>query len=328
MNAAAARSAAPAHPYRAFAARAGLGVAVVAFLLHRYDARPVFRIMARENAACFAAAIVLYIAGQVMCSYRWQLLAAIVKISGPLREFVAYYFVGAFTNLFVPGLVGGDAARSIYLGRRHARIGDAIASVIADRVVGLVALLWLAAFAAIFLNSAPLPASVTHPAIIIGALAMAAYLASPLVGRLIHILPGPIRRPAGIVAPYLHHRAALLLPLGLSLVLQIGIAFCQFLLARGLGLTVPLSLFLLCVPIANVVASLPVTLNGLGVRETANLVLFGMAGMTHDNAIALGLLWFAATTLGSLPGVIAFVTTPSPAQGSQAAAGQKIRDFS
>jgi hypothetical protein len=75
---------------------------------------------------------------------------------------------------------------------------------------------------------------------------------------------------------------------------------------------VPLSLFILCVPIANVFASLPLTLNGLGIRETANLLLFGMAGMRKEDAIALGLLWFAVTMVGGLTGAIAFVTTPTP----------------
>jgi hypothetical protein len=100
--------------------------------------------------------------------------------------------------------------------------------------------------------------------------------------------------------------------IGLSVALQLSLAICQWILARGLGLSAPLTLFVLCVPIANVFASLPVTLNGLGVRETAYLMLFGMAGMAKADAIALGLLWFAATVLGNLTGVVAFVLTETP----------------
>jgi len=292
--------------------RAGLGVAVVAVLLWHYDARPIFRILSRERSAYFAAAVVLYLAGQAMVAWRWQSLAAIAKVHGRYREFVAYIYVGMFTNLFVPGLLGGDAARSVYLGRRHGRMGEAIASVVADRGVGLISLFWLAAIAAIFLNFAPLPRSVIAPTVAVGAIAMAGFLASPLVARLIHLMPRPVRRAGGLVLPYLHNQAALIPAIGLSFVLQIELAFCQYLLAAGLGLGVPLSLFILCVPIANVFASLPLTLNGLGIRESAYLVLFGMAGMRKEDAIALGLLWFAATMVGGLTGAIAFVTTPAP----------------
>ena len=300
------------HPYRGFALRAGLGVAVVAVLLWHYDARPIFRILGRERLGYFVAVVVLYLAGQAMCAYRWQLLAAVLKVHGRYSEYLAYLFVGIFTNLFVPGLLGGDAARSVYLGRRHGRLGEAIASVVADRGVGLLGLFWLAAIAAIFLNFAAIPRSVTSPTIAVGVIALAAYLAAPLVARLIHAMPRPIRRAAGMVAPYLHHPATLIIPIALSIVLQIELAACQYLLALGLGMAVPLSLFVLCVPIANVFASLPLTLNGLGLRESAYLVLFGMAGMRKEDAIALGLLWFAATALGGLTGAIAFATTPTP----------------
>lgn len=311
----------PAHPYRAFAIRAALGVAVVAVLLWRFDARPVFRIFARERPAYFLSAVALYVAGQVMCSYRWKLLAAILKVHANVSDFVAFTFLGMFTNLFVPGLLAGDAARSIYLGRPRNRMGESIASVVADRVVGLLGLFWLAAFSAIFLNYAPLPPSVITPTILVGALALGAYLASPLLARLIHLMPRPIRRAGGIVAPYLHHPTALLVPIALSVALQITLAVAQYLVAAGLGLGAPLSLFILCVPIANVFASLPLTLNGLGLRESAYLVLFGMAGMGRDDAIALGLLWFAVMVASGLTGSIAFVTTPAPSASSSEPAG-------
>ena len=299
------------HPYRAFAIRIGLGLAVVAALLWHYDARPIFRTLGRENPGWFAAAAALFLAGQVMSSYRWQLLAAILGVTAPFKEFLAYYFVGVFTNLFVPGLVGGDTARALYLGKRHGKMSEAFASVIADRGLGLLALFWLAATAAIFLNYAHLPSSITGPAVVVGLVALAGFLAGPLVARLIPMLPVRLRGVA-VAAPYLEHPVRLLPAIGLSLVLQISLAVCQYMLAVGLGLSAPLTLFLLCVPIANVVASLPLTLNGLGLRESAYLVLLGMGGVARDDAIALGLLWFGATMLVGLTGAIAFVMTPTP----------------
>ncbi|HSZ22075.1 MAG TPA: lysylphosphatidylglycerol synthase transmembrane domain-containing protein [Candidatus Sulfotelmatobacter sp.] len=309
--------AAAAHPYRAFAVRAGLGLLVVALLLWRFDARPIFRVISRERPAYFAAAVALYLAGQALCAYRWQILAALIKLHGRYSEFFRYLFVGMFTNLFVPGLLGGDAARSVYLGRRYDRLGEAIASVVADRAVGLLGLFWIAAIAAKFLNFAPIPSSVTTPTIAVGVIALAGFLAAPLVARLIHLMPRPLRRAGGIVAPYLHHPAALIPAIALSIVLQILLATCQYILAAGLGMSVPLSLFILCVPIANVFASLPLTLNGLGIRESAYLVLFGMAGMRKEDAIALGLLWFAATMLGGLTGAVAFITTPAAGKAKE-----------
>lgn len=302
----------PAHPYRAFAMRIGLGLAILGFLLWHFDARPALRTLGRERPLYFVATVAIYVACLVMSSWRWQLLAAVLNLRGPFAEFMRYYFIGAFTNLFVPGLLGGDAARAFYLGRRHGRIGEAIASALADRSYGLLALFWLAALSAMTMNHGTLAPNVIRPIIAVGIATFAGFLASPLIARLIHLTPRPIRRAFGIIAPYLHRPAAVLPAIILSLILQATLSVCQYVLALGLGLHLPLSMFLLIVPISGVLASLPVTLNGLGLRETAYLFLFGMAGVARDDAIALGLLYFAATMLGGLFGVVAFVTTEVP----------------
>jgi glycosyltransferase 2 family protein len=306
-----------------FALRAGAGLTIVTVLLWHYDMRPVLHQLAGERVAFFLTAVGLYVAGQVMSAWRWSMLGAILKISAPFIDYLSYAFIGMFTNVFVPGLVGGDALRALYLGRRHQRLADAIASVAADRIVGLVGLFWLAATAAAAL-SVKLPRSVTLPTIAVGAISLAGFTALPLIGKLAARMPVRIAGVAATIAPYLDRPLAMLPAIGLSIALQLSLAVCQWILARGLGLSAPLTLFVLCVPIANVFASLPVTLNGLGVRETAYLMLFGMAGMAKADAIALGLLWFAATVLGNLTGVVAFALTETPPL--RAAAEEHPRD--
>ncbi len=302
----------PTHPYRSFLLRAGAGVAIIAFLIRHFDARPALRVLAHEHLSFFIATFVLYVAGQVMSAYRWQLLAGILGLRTRFRELLAYYFVGMFTNLFVPGLVGGDAARAFYLGRHHHRMPEAIACTVADRGYGLAALFWLAAASAIVFNDGVFPPSVIRPTVAVGVVVLAGYLASPIIGRLTHFGPRFMRRAVGLVAPYLHNPSWGLPAIGLSVILQVSLAVCQYLLALGLGLKMPLALFMLVVPIANVLTSLPITLNGLGVRETTYLMLFGMAGVSRADAIALGLLWFLATMLGGLLGAIPFATLGFP----------------
>jgi glycosyltransferase 2 family protein len=303
--------------YLAFVTRAGIGLLVIGFLLWHYDPRPILHILGRENLEYFVATVVIYVAGQVMSAWRWQLLAAVVGVRARFRDFLGYYFVGLFTNLFVPGLLGGDALRAVYLGRRTHRLGEALASVVADRGTGLIALFWLAALMALLIPSALAP-PVIKAVVLIGAFALAIVLLAPLVAMMLPRLPRLLRRGLALVHPYLHRPLSMLPGFSLSFLLQASLGMAQWILARGLGLPQPLAVFLLCVPIANVAAGFPITLNGLGVRETAYLVLFGMAGMARDDAIALGLLWFAATMLGGLTGAVAFALTDFPrAQGHE-----------
>ena len=296
--------------YRGIVLRAGVGVAIVTFLVWHYDARSALRLLAREQLGYFAAAIGVYLTTQVISAYRWQLLAAVLRLDASFADFLALRFIATFANTLIPGVIGGDALRAFYLERRIGRLGEAVASVVADRVVGLIGLLWLAAFAAVFMNQAGLSTAVTAPPIVIGIVTLAGLAASPVAIRFIHLLPPRLSRYASPIVTYLSHPGALVVSLAISMIVQSELAACQYLLARGIGVNAPLSLFLFCVPVAGVFASLPLTINGLGVREGAYLVLFGMAGMDRSNAIALGLLWFISTALGALPGVIAFVLLP------------------
>ena len=309
----------PPRSYRGFILRAGLSVAIILFLFWRYDPRPILQILARENPGYFLATLSLFIAGHVIAAYRWQLLAAIVGVHGSFMEFVAIYFIGFFTNLFVPGLMAGDAARIVYLGRRHNQMAGALASIAANRAYGLLGLFWFAASMVYVFDGGGLPATVTRPILWIGALTLAAYLVSPWLATLIPSTPRPVRRAIGLIAPYLHHPFKIIPPLALSFALQASRSACQWLLALGLGLDVPIRPFLLVVPIASVFASLPVSLAGLGVREAVYLVLFEMLGVDRNDAVALGLLFFATTILAGLTGALAFVTTELPSRNHTAA---------
>jgi glycosyltransferase 2 family protein len=298
--------------YGAFALRAGFGAAAIGFLLWRYDARPILHAVARERIGFFAAAVILYVVGQALSAWRWRWLARMNSLPGGYSDYLRYYFIGVFTNLFVPGLVGGDAARALYLGRRRHRLNAAIASVVADRGIGLVTLVWFAAIAAVCFKTIDLPVPVRKIVLLLGVVSFAGWLSAPILARGVRFLPPKLAGIVTPVLPYLERPLEVLPAIALSMLLQATLAICQYLIALGLGLAVPLAAFLVCVPIANVIASLPLTLNGLGLRETAYLVLLGGIGISHPDTIAMGLLWFAATMTGGLTGIIAFATTELP----------------
>ncbi len=306
-----------ARAYAGFALRAGLGLAVVGILLWRYDLRTIAGAFRREQPIYFLAAFGIYLSGLLIASFRWQLLARLVGIVDSYLRFLRYFLIGSFTNLFVPGLIGGDAARAIYIGRRHHQIAAAIASVAADRGTGIIALFWLAGIAAIPMARV-LPRSLLMTTIAVGTVTIAGFLCAPLLNRFLAASARARLKAIGAtLAPYLGRPASLLPAIGLSLILQTDLAIAQWMLAVGLGLVTPLRVFLLCMPIANAFASIPITLNGLGLREATYLVMLGMAGVQHGDAVALGLLWFTATALAGLTGIVPFLMTGTPTVGRE-----------
>jgi hypothetical protein len=291
-----------------FALRAAIGLSLAGFILWRYGRGSIGRAIRDEDPRYFWSAVSLFVAGQVMSAYRWQIVARLVGLGGRFKEYFSFYVVGMFTNLFVPGLIGGDAARAFYLARRNRDVplglARAAASVMADRLLGLAALFWLAAISAVLLGREILTREVVVPVLIVGAVSMAGYLTLPLIARGVDLLPSRVAELARVMVPSMRRPQTLLPVLILSVVLQVSLVFCQYLISLGLGLQIPLSVFFLCVPLSNFFASIPITLNGLGLREGSYVFLFKMAGVGSAEAVALSLLYFAATMVGSLTGVV------------------------
>jgi uncharacterized protein (TIRG00374 family) len=294
-----------------FGVKLAAGIALVGFLLWHYDLRSAFQLIRRERPVFFVATVMLYVCGQAMSAYRWRFLAALSGLRGSYAEYLSYYFIGMFTNVFVPGLVGGDTMRALYLGRQHRRLAPAFASVMADRGIGLLTLFWLAAVAALCTTRVRLPASVLRVTLFAGMLSLAAYIAGPLLAKWVSSIDRFHRFFAPVI-PYLSRPLALIPAIALSAMLQLALATCQYLLGVGLGLDIALATFVLIVPITNVIASLPITINGLGMREAGYLVLLGAAGVSKEQAVALSILYFAASLAGGFTGVVAWVTTPMP----------------
>lgn len=302
--------------FYSFGIKLAIGLSLAGVLLWRYDLGSTFHLVRRERLSLFAATGALFVGVQVISAFRWQLLARIVGVGGRYRDYLGYFFIGMFTNIFVPGLVGGDALRAIYLGRRHGRMAEAFASVAADRGAGLLGLVWFAALVSLLITKVQLPPSVLHVTLAVAALSVAAYLAAPLA------VPFALRikRLNSVLSPlarYLRSPIALLPALALSVALQFSFAFCQYVLGIALGLQIPLTVFLLTVPISNVIASIPISINGLGLREASYVVLMGIAGVSKNEAIALSISYFAATTLaGGLAGIIPFMLIQMPGAAS------------
>jgi uncharacterized membrane protein YbhN (UPF0104 family) len=291
-------------------------VVLLTVIAWRLDWPQVVVAFARLRPAYFLAAIALYVVFQAASSLRWQLLARAQGFDGPPLRYLGYYFIGMFFNLALPTSVGGDVVRVWYLanqagsgpmaGRRLA----ALVSVLAERVNGVVVLVLLAVLSALFCPL-PLPAWVGWTVAGVGAATMLGLLAVPLLRtalvrfprlsasrRLLHlrsVVDGCWRywrQPGVLVAATL-----------LSIVVQVGNAAIGYLIGSALGLQVPVLYYGLIVPLVALLALVPISVNGMGLREAGYVVLFAPLGIGPAEAVTFGLLMFAVSASVSLCGV-------------------------
>lgn len=78
--------------------------------------------------------------------YRWYLLVRAVGLPFTVQNAFRLGLVGTFYNTFLPGSVGGDIVKAIFIAQGHpTRRPTAVATVVADRMVGLFGLILFAA---------------------------------------------------------------------------------------------------------------------------------------------------------------------------------------
>ncbi len=90
-----------------------------------------------------AAAVLMVIV--LGCQFmRWYLLVRAVGLPFTLRDALRLGFVGYFYNIFLPGAIGGDGLKAIFIARDNpTRMPVAVATVVVDRLLGLFGLVLL-----------------------------------------------------------------------------------------------------------------------------------------------------------------------------------------
>lgn len=92
-------------------------------------------------------AFALHCLGVLIAFFRWFGLVRMLGIRIPLGDSLRLSFVGSLFNLIIPGAVGGDLVKAAYLARMQIPRTRVIASMVIDRLLGLLGLFLLAAFA-------------------------------------------------------------------------------------------------------------------------------------------------------------------------------------
>lgn len=104
-----------------------------------------------------ALAFAIYLVGLILTFFRWFLLVRAIEPNFKFRTTLILGFIGNVFNLVIPGAVGGDLIKAAYLVRMHIKKTQAVASMVIDRILGLMGLFVLASGAGIFAWSMATP---------------------------------------------------------------------------------------------------------------------------------------------------------------------------
>ena len=230
------------------------------------------------------------------------------------RTFYAYIALGYFFNNLLPSGFGGDAVKTIAFGRRFGNMANSVAAVAISRVMGL-----LAMFLCFFATLPFVVARYDIPAIYTGAVCAVALLSAfIIVGGL---FSDKIKIPASVLSCvpffaklqdafsiYRGYKKAFLLSGLDSIWLQISSIAIHYAYFQAVGVPVDLATITVFMTITITVSMLPISINGIGLREGVNVSLFtGLLGIPADTVLAAALLGYIPMLFQAIQGAIVFV---------------------
>jgi len=286
---------------------------LIYILTSKVSLRDIGRGLAGLNLAWVALAFSLHIFGLLISAYRWQILARAQGDEVPLLYLAKSYLVGTFFNNFLPTRFGGDVVR-IWDGSKYSQsLLKSSAIVVVERATGLVVLFLFALLASLFrLDMARrIPIIWVSLLVGLGGLLLAAFFLSPPAGRLIGRFPsrGFLARLKSkvlsfreVILAYRHRWAPFCQALAWALLLQINVILYYFLIGRAFGLRVAFLDYFIFIPIVLLIQTIPITIGGLGLRESAYITVFRYYGVAARTAVSFSLV--ADLAVGLLVGLI------------------------
>ncbi|MGE5504262.1 MAG: lysylphosphatidylglycerol synthase transmembrane domain-containing protein [Actinomycetota bacterium] len=254
-----------------------------------------------------AAACALMMVQIALGAVRWDLVLRALGAPIRLARVWTIYYIGIFFNIVLPGAVGGDAVRMWKARREGLALPLAVNSVMLERLVTVFALVLLVAMTQpMLLARIPnLPGAWVFPVLTV--VGFAGSLMLTVLDRLpqslfrwrivrgLAILAGDTRR----VLFNLRFGAS---TLAVALFGHVNLSLCVYVLARGLAIDVDALDCLVLVPPVILIMTLPISIAGWGVRETAMVTAFGFVGVESHSALVLSVLFGLVSMAMALPG--------------------------
>jgi len=304
------------NPVISFALRVVVSGLLLSYLIKLSAFTEIARVFSRIDPLYLLAFFIIYFLSVSLQSLRWKYLIGAWDISQRFTTLFRWIMTGLFLNNFLPGSLGGDAYRLYSGGRDTGKVEDIAATIFYERVLGYSSLVtlglvvlsiradftsdwlfWLL-LGGVFLLLTGIAIVSTLPAFERFAESMMERFAITRklnLNNWLHSFRFKVRHPGELAGVFL-----------VSFLIQFADVFSFRLVASAIQLPVNLSDLLLFVPLLYLAILLPLSVNGIGIRESVFVIFASSWGISSADAVAFSLTVFTLNLAGSLVGGLSY----------------------
>lgn len=286
-----------------------VSVILIAVAIYILDMHTILVTIRSGSAEAFIIAVILNLLAFFVMGFRWYLIAKpIVRL--PLLTHMSVYFKGSFLNTFTPANLGSDAYRLAVFRKDSSTSSKLVKLLLRERIIGLYGYLIVFAIAYILLLfsinfNTPL---VGNP-YVYGLIVALGFFSLPFSAKRLGIgfstftrgIIGGARLPK--LESYVETMAGLLSFKGvfpLLLITYFGVLMWVIsikVIAEGFGLSVSLTHLATVATLVEIIRLMPVTIQGIGLREGAFAYLLAFLGYNPEQCYAIGTIAYLALSV-------------------------------
>ena len=307
--------------YVLLAVKLSVSVILLVVLFSRIDVAQLWATARLASVPWLAAALAVFAASTFVAVWRWNLLLKAQHIAIGFPSLLGTFLVSTYFNNFLPSNIGGDVVRIGDTGRHVNSKTLAATIVLMDRILGLIARVFVAALGASAIGrfhhtTAPIWPAWLWAAFLAGAAATTPAVFAPAgFGRLLRPLTvfhpewvgDRIATLTGALARFGAEPGVLVSAFAGAIFVQGSLVLFYFAVAYALHLDIAFWDLAVVVPMSFVVQLLPVSVGGFGVREAFFSYYFHRIGQPIEDAVLLSLVAQALLMLFSLTGLAVYI---------------------
>lgn len=244
-----------------------------------------------------AAYILTVLLGMIISTYKWKVLSNFKEIYLSFGDFFKYYLAGTFINNFMPSFVGGDTFKVYETGKARGKYIEAASSVLMDRITGLFGATILALVFTL-LNIKDVIESKTL--IIVNLIILLSFAFDILISKIKKYLfwrhfkkylPEKIISFVIDLGTYNDNSKILKKSVYLSFLFSfVGVALSNYILFLAMGVKIDMLDYLSVIFLISIVASVPVSINNIGIKEWAYITFFGVFGLEATQVVSVAII--------------------------------------
>ena len=268
--------------------------ALVAWLIFKIDWNQFLELLREVSFWGVCIFILVYVASVFFSAFKWKYIAANVAMKMSVWQSFHRYLTGSFINTFLPSTIGGDTYRALALAGKNGSKKHAVATVVMDRISGLVVTV---IFAIIFgLSNETVRKNDWLMSIvvmmIVGLICFLLFILfskTTFAKKIASYFPQVFKQIFGVLQEFNNKKALFSMSFWTALYVFAGPAAVNYASFQALHIPIDLNDFLSVVFMASVIIALPISVGNIGLKEWAYVALFGIFGVAASPAVAVAL---------------------------------------